>query len=170
MGSMTDITNYRLIDLTSIACKMVERFIRDSITSIIKRQQLIDTVWHEFLSGRPCLSKLLSAVNMVSKAMDEGSYTDLCYFDFNKIIHGRPCSQWYLARVHPRPTIMPRHDQWPSRWSAACSPMISRWEVKPRIKRSPSQICVWRWNGQLEMVWFITPHSVNSSTWAHIHP
>lgn len=80
-----DTRNYHPISLTSITCKMLERVIRDAITSQLKHQQHIDAAQLRFLSFRSCITTLLSAANIITKTIDVGLDLNLCSLNLNKV-------------------------------------------------------------------------------------
>ena len=81
-GPVTDAENYRPISLTSILCKIYERFIRshmlDHVGASLTNQQ------HGFVSGRSCLSNLLECMDIVNKIIADGDFVDILYLDFQK--------------------------------------------------------------------------------------
>ena len=57
-----DPNNYRPISLTSVVCKLLESFIRDSIMNHLINNNLLFHDQHSFVSGRSCITQLLSVM------------------------------------------------------------------------------------------------------------
>lgn len=83
-GARINTANYHPINFTATICKVLEYVAGDEITSNLKRQQLYSTTLHGLLSDRSCLADLFNVVNMVNKAMNDGSDVDFCFLDFTK--------------------------------------------------------------------------------------
>ena len=58
-GSRTQPTNYRLVSLTSIACKMLESTIKDSLVHYFTVNNLFSINQHGFQAGFSCVCKYL---------------------------------------------------------------------------------------------------------------
>ena len=76
--------NYRLISLTSVVCKMMERIIRDTLVDYLEHHQLILLTQHGFRQRRSCLTNLLEFFGQVYQEYDECKAVDLIYLDFQK--------------------------------------------------------------------------------------
>ena len=113
-GSKTDPNNYRLVSLTSVACKMMESVMRDAITSHLEQNQLIRTSQHGFIKGTSCPSNLLESLEKTTKAADEGKSLDGVFLDFAKAFDEVPRKR-LLQKVHAH-GIRGRVWDWISAW------------------------------------------------------
>ena len=81
-------SNCRPISLISIIC-----IIKDDLMSYVFNNNIITSLQHGFLPGRPCQSNLLIMLNCLTDAIDRGIVTDIIYKDFAKafdsILHNR---------------------------------------------------------------------------------
>ena len=82
-GSQNLAINYRPISLTSIVCKMMEKFVRDRIMNHLKEKNLLSKKQHGFISGRSTVTQLL---NYLDKCIDSLTHhvIDTVYLDFAK--------------------------------------------------------------------------------------
>ena len=76
--------NYRPISLTSILCKIMEKFIRDSVVIHLQEEGLLSTKQYGFISGRSTLTQLLYYLDECLKKIANGNVVDAIYFDFSK--------------------------------------------------------------------------------------
>ena len=83
-GSRAKAENYRPVSLTSIAGKLCESIIKDSIVKHLEKHKLLRNSQHGFTGGRSCLTNLLEFFEEVTKELDEGNSVDLVYLDFCK--------------------------------------------------------------------------------------
>ena len=83
-GDRTAPSNYRLISLTSIISKVLERIIRKQVSSFIDKKGCWNSIQHGFRSGRSCLSALLSVFDDIMHMIEDGGSVDMVYFDFSK--------------------------------------------------------------------------------------
>ena len=84
-GSKHSAGNYRLISLTSIACKIMESFIRDSMLNYLKANDILSNEQFGFLRGRSTVLQLLKVVDKWTEIMDKGGVIDVIYCDFKKL-------------------------------------------------------------------------------------
>ena len=68
--------------LTSIICKMYERFIRNHIWNHV--EDTISDKQHGFVPGRSCLSNLLEYVDTVNEMLAEGEDVDIFFLRLPK--------------------------------------------------------------------------------------
>ena len=80
--SKTDPANYRPISLTSILCKIYERFVRHHVLPHVEGD--LSEHQHGFVSGKSCLSNLLETVDCVIELLSVGAPVDILYLDFCK--------------------------------------------------------------------------------------
>ena len=87
-GSRKEALNYRPVSLTSILCKVYEKFIRRHILNYIEKD--ISVHQHGFVERKSCLSNLLETVDTVLGILEEGGPVDVFYFDFCKAFDSVP--------------------------------------------------------------------------------
>ena len=83
-GSKHSAENYRPISLTSIACKIMESFIRDSMLNYLKANDILSNEQFGFLRGRSTVLQLLKVVDKLTEIMDKGCVIDVIYCDYQK--------------------------------------------------------------------------------------
>ena len=76
--------NYRPVSLTSIACKILESFIRDAIIRYMRENGLISRKQFGFLTGRSTVLQLLKVIDSWTEILDRGGCVDVIYCDFMK--------------------------------------------------------------------------------------
>ena len=89
-GDKSDPGNYRPISLTSQICKVLESILRDNIVNHLSTHTLLLKSQHGFTKGKSCLTNLLSFLEDVTKAIDEGKPMDVIYLDFSKAFDNVP--------------------------------------------------------------------------------
>jgi hypothetical protein len=85
-GSKASPSNYQLVSLASVACKIFERVLKERIVQHLETHQLMNATQHVFMTGRSCLTNLLSYLEDVTRAIDEGHPLDVIYLDFAKAV------------------------------------------------------------------------------------
>ena len=92
-GNRQNCNNYRPVSLTSVICKIMESIIRDKMTEHLEKYNLMSKSQHGFMSGRSCLTNLLSFFDSIVKQVDQGNCVDVVYLDFqkafDKVLHRR---------------------------------------------------------------------------------
>ena len=83
-GSMKTPSNYRLISLTSVFCRMLESIIKDKIMAYFTTNNLFFKQQHGFCPRVSCVTQLFYAVDHWTKALDNGNDVDIIYLDFRK--------------------------------------------------------------------------------------
>jgi hypothetical protein len=83
-GSRKEAGNYRPVSLTSILCKVLESFVRDSIVKHMNHNKLFSPYQHGFRSGRSCITQLLQVMDHWTELLDMGANIDCIYLDFRK--------------------------------------------------------------------------------------
>ena len=81
-GSKNAVQNYRPISLTSLVMKVYERVIASELLSIVEGK--IKPNQHGFLPLKSCESQLIPFTDSLARCLNEGSRTDIIYFDFAK--------------------------------------------------------------------------------------
>jgi len=83
-GNKHQPTNYRPISLTSVACKIMESIVRQSILSYMKLNKYLTNRQFGFLGGRSTVLQLLTIMDQWTEILDKGGYLDVVYCDFQK--------------------------------------------------------------------------------------
>ena len=83
-GQKSSPTNYRPVSLTSVPGKIMEKVVKESLMSHLKRNNLIRKSQHGFMPNKSCATNLLVFLETVTKAVDEGKNVDVIYLDFAK--------------------------------------------------------------------------------------
>ena len=83
-GNKGDLNNYRPVSLTSVVCKVLEKIIKNALSSFIDKNNIIGPSQHGFMKGRSCLSNLLEFLEYITEEVDEGKDVDVVYLDFSK--------------------------------------------------------------------------------------
>ena len=83
-GSKAEVTNYRLVSKTSIACKILETIIKNNINEHLFKYNLSKDSQHGFMAVESCLTNLLDFYKYKTKWLDEGNSFDLINLDFAK--------------------------------------------------------------------------------------
>ena len=76
--------NYRPISLTSILCKILEKFVRNSVINHLMENELLSKKQFGFVSGRSTLTQLLYYLNECIEKIANGNVVDVIYLDFAK--------------------------------------------------------------------------------------
>ena len=80
-GDKTNPENYRPIRLTSVACKLMEKLIRDTILDHMTRNDLFSPYQHGFIPSKSCITQLLEILEEINDAFDQGFDIDVIYLD-----------------------------------------------------------------------------------------
>ena len=83
-GNRAEATNYRPISLTSHIIKIYERYLREIMVEFIEKNSLLCNNQHGFVSGKSCLTQLLSHFDDILLGLTAGADTDAIYLDFAK--------------------------------------------------------------------------------------
>ena len=83
-GPKKDAANYRTVSLTSVCCKVMEKFVRKHLMNHILTNDLISQKQYEFMTGRSTTLQLLRAMNDWTEALDKNNEVDIIYLDFKK--------------------------------------------------------------------------------------
>ncbi len=81
-GNKNDVCNYRPISLTSLVMKVYERVIRAELLPRVVDK--LDHRQHGFLPQKSCETQLIPFYDRLARSLNEGSRTDIIYFDFAK--------------------------------------------------------------------------------------
>lgn len=77
--------NYWPISLISIASKVFERIVRDTVEGHIHRHYLLYDAPHGFHSGRSCPTYLLIAMTTVTQLMDDETDVDIRFLNLSNL-------------------------------------------------------------------------------------
>ena len=77
-------SNYRLISLTSVLCKVMEHIIFHHIMSFFKSQNILNPQQHGFRPNHSCQTQLIDFINEIQRSMNARQQTDLLFIDFSK--------------------------------------------------------------------------------------
>ena len=89
-GNKSDPGNYRPVSLTSIACKVLESFIRDAVVDHMNVNNLYAHCQHGFRNKRSCTTQLIEVMEELTQMIDEGNPIDIVYLDFRKAFDSVP--------------------------------------------------------------------------------
>ena len=92
-GARNKAENYRPISLTSIVRKLMESFVKDSIMTHMRVENLLSSKQYGFINGRSTTTQLLSYLDKCNDTIVSGGVADTIYFDFAKafdsVLHKR---------------------------------------------------------------------------------
>ena len=83
-GARNRAENYRPISLTSIACKIMEKMIKETVMKHVVSKKLLSKKQYGFISGRSTLTQLLSYLDTCVDHFVNGGVIDSIYLDFAK--------------------------------------------------------------------------------------
>ena len=76
--------NYRPVSLTSVVCKVFEKFIKTELLNHIISNKLLSIHQYGFCIGRSCVTQLLNTINDWFSQIDNNTPVDAVYLDFRK--------------------------------------------------------------------------------------
>jgi len=83
-GNRQQAANYRLVSLTSIICKTLERIVVSQIIAHLETNSLLCAEQHGFCRGRSTVTNLLEALNTWTEALMHSIPVDVIYLDYAK--------------------------------------------------------------------------------------
>ena len=83
-GPKKDAANYRPVSLTSVCCKVMEKFVRKHLMNHILTNDLNSQKQYVFMTGRSTTLQLLRAMDDWTEALDKNNEVDIIYLDFKK--------------------------------------------------------------------------------------
>ena len=101
-GNKSNPLNYRPVSLTSILCKMLERFIREEWVKMLGKHKMLTGKQFGFRQGRSCVSNLLCYYDRVTDIMqNREGWVDSIYLDFSKAFDKVPHKRliWKLQHI-----------------------------------------------------------------------
>ncbi|PKU35648.1 rna-directed dna polymerase from mobile element jockey- hypothetical protein [Limosa lapponica baueri] len=120
-GKKEDPGNYRLVSLTSIPGKMMERLFLGIISKHMEEKKAIRSSQHQFTKGKSCLTNLIAFYDGMTGCRDERRVVDVVYLVFSKAFDTVSHSI-LIAKLRKRGL-----DEWTVRW-------IENW-LKDRAQR-----------------------------------
>ena len=97
-GSRTNPANYRPISLTSVVCKIRGRSSTRPLNGSSQQSRLLSDHQYGFRKGSSCTLQLIDVIDNWTKAIDEGGWIDVAYFDFTKVFDKVP-TKGLLAKI-----------------------------------------------------------------------
>ena len=98
---MDNAGNYRPVNLTAPACKLLESILRDNIIMHLRDFNLIKNSQHGFVKNRLYLTNLLEFLEYVCNYIDMDLPVDVIYLDFRKICDKVPHKRLIVkAKAH----------------------------------------------------------------------
>lgn len=83
-GKKSESCNYRPVGLTNVIGKMLERIIKEQLTTHLEKNELISEAQHGFRHRRSPQTNLIEFLNETTKWLDAGRSFDKLYLDFEK--------------------------------------------------------------------------------------
>jgi hypothetical protein len=83
-GSKLNVENYRPVSLTVVACRILERIIRNHILEFVLSNQIVSSDQHGFLPKRSTTTNLLKFMDLVTSKMDAAVSVNAIYLDIAK--------------------------------------------------------------------------------------
>ena len=78
------------MSLTSVVCKIFEKFLRDALNKHIVKNDLLSNHQFGFCKGRSCTTQLLVTLNHWLTNLDNTIPVDAIYLDFRKAFDAVP--------------------------------------------------------------------------------
>ena len=92
-GARNKAENYKPISLMSIVCRLMESFVKDSIMTQMRAENLLSWKQYGFINGRSTTTQLLSYPDICIDTIVYGGVVNSTYFDFAKafdcVLHER---------------------------------------------------------------------------------
>ena len=83
-GARNHAENYRPISLTSVVCKLMEKFIKDAVLTYLIKNNLLSKKQFGFFTGRSTVTQLLNYIDKCTEIVANGGVVDSIYLDFSK--------------------------------------------------------------------------------------
>lgn len=83
-GARNVAENYRPISLTSVVCKLMEKFIKEAVLKHLIENNLLSKKQFGFVSGRSTVTQLLQYLDTCADVIANGGVVDSIYLDFSK--------------------------------------------------------------------------------------
>ncbi len=92
-GSRSIPSNYRPVSLTCVACRIMERIVKEVIVQHLSKNSLFSKSQHGFLSRHSTVTQLLETLNDLTLAVDGKEAVDVAYADVSKAFDQLPHSK-----------------------------------------------------------------------------
>ena len=89
-GARNKVENYRPISLTLTVCKLMKSFVKDSIMTHMRAENLSSSKQYGFINGRSTTTQLLFYLDKCIDTIVSGGVVDTIYFDFAKAFDSVP--------------------------------------------------------------------------------
>ena len=89
-GNRSQPRNYRLVSLTSICCKALERIIYSHVLHHLQAHGILCEEQHGFQTGKSCDSQLIVTINDFANCLNGNKQIDAIFFDFSKVFDKVP--------------------------------------------------------------------------------
>ena len=89
-GDQFKASNYRLVSLTSLCCKIQEYISTNNILKHLEDNSILTDSQHCFRARRSCETQLLTLVHELADSNDRGKQIDLVILDFSKAFDREP--------------------------------------------------------------------------------
>ena len=83
-GARNVAENYRPISLTSVVCKIMEKFVKDTVLQHMVDNNLLSPKQFGFVSGRSTVTQLLRYLDECAEVISNDGIVDSIYFDFSE--------------------------------------------------------------------------------------
>jgi hypothetical protein len=83
-GNAADVSNYRPISLTCVACKIMERVISSDMLAFLRMHNAISKQQHAFLSRRSTCTNLIETINDWTLAIKSKKSVVVAYIDYTR--------------------------------------------------------------------------------------
>ena len=77
-------SNYRLVSLTSITCKVLEHIVHSSVMDHFDKYNILTNAQHGFRKRRSCESQLIITIHDIASKLKGNSQVDIILLDFAK--------------------------------------------------------------------------------------
>ena len=82
-GLKCDPNSYRPISITSCACKLIDKIVKDLSTTYLSSKNALSHMQHEFRPKRSTVANLLSAESWIINAINNDIHVDMILWDFS---------------------------------------------------------------------------------------
>ena len=83
-GDKCEAGNYRPVSLTTVVCKIMEKFVRSHVMNHMKMNDFFTNKQYGFITGRSTTLQLLEVKDKWTETLDRGEHTDCIYMDYQK--------------------------------------------------------------------------------------
>ena len=89
-GARNKVENYRPISLKSLVCKFMESFVKDSVMTYMRAENLLLSKQYGFINGRSTMAQLLSYLDKCIHTIISRGVVDTIYFNYAKAFYSVP--------------------------------------------------------------------------------